>query len=75
MHRSRSVPDLNKDGSAKQLDYFGSVFRVTPKITEQHAAASTPSVNVDIGKIWVTHRFNDWRLSESYRDFDRILTS
>ncbi|KAK8540145.1 hypothetical protein V6N13_048769 [Hibiscus sabdariffa] len=30
IHRSRSVPDLNKDGSIVQLDSLGAVFRVIP---------------------------------------------
>lgn len=43
MHRSRSVPVLNKEGIVKQMDYLGSVYRVipaTPKVTEQ--ASTTP---------------------------------
>ncbi|KAL1545850.1 hypothetical protein AAHA92_22528 [Salvia divinorum] len=45
MHRSRSVPVLNKEGSIKQMDSLGSVYRVvptTPRVTEQTSAASTP---------------------------------
>ncbi|XP_042054422.1 uncharacterized protein LOC121799138 isoform X2 [Salvia splendens] len=45
MHRSRSVPVLNKEGSIKQMDSLGSVYRVvptTPRVTEQTSAASPP---------------------------------
>ncbi|XP_057779114.1 uncharacterized protein LOC130997716 [Salvia miltiorrhiza] len=45
MHRSHSVPVLNKEGSIKQMDNLGSVYRVvptTPRVTEQIAAASVP---------------------------------
>ncbi|XP_011094675.1 uncharacterized protein LOC105174317 isoform X2 [Sesamum indicum] len=52
MHRSLSVPVLNKDGSLKQMDYLGGIYRViptTPRPTEQIAATSIPSVAIDIG--------------------------
>ncbi|XP_042046042.1 uncharacterized protein LOC121792234 [Salvia splendens] len=45
MHRSRSVPVLNKEGSIKQIDSLGSVYRVVPtapRVTEQTSAASPP---------------------------------
>ncbi|EYU34440.1 hypothetical protein ABFS82_10G098000 [Erythranthe guttata] len=51
IHRSRSVPILNEDGSMKQMDYLGSVYRVipaTPRVTEQAAATSIPSsISID----------------------------
>ncbi|KAI3473261.1 hypothetical protein Pfo_029840 [Paulownia fortunei] len=50
IHRSRSVPVLNKDGSMKQMDYLGGVYRVistTPRVTDQTAATSMPSVTID----------------------------
>ncbi|KAH6801585.1 RING/U-box superfamily protein [Perilla frutescens var. frutescens] len=49
MHRSRSVPVLNKEESLKQLDYLGSIYRViptTPRVTEQTAAALVPGVTI-----------------------------
>lgn len=52
IHRSRSVPVLNKDGSVKQMDHLGSIFRVistTPRVTEPTAATSVPSVTIDTG--------------------------
>ncbi|KAK6146992.1 hypothetical protein DH2020_017904 [Rehmannia glutinosa] len=42
MHRSRSVPVFNKDGSVKQMDYLGDVYRVIPAVTDQTAATSAP---------------------------------
>lgn len=53
IHRSRSVPVLNKDGSMKQTDYLGSVYRViptTPRVTEQTTATSMPSITIGTGK-------------------------
>ncbi|GFP83147.1 probable E3 ubiquitin-protein ligase march10 [Phtheirospermum japonicum] len=50
MHRSRSVPMFNKDGSMKQMDYLGSVYRVIPstrRSTDQTTATSTPNVTID----------------------------
>ncbi|KAL0309734.1 UNVERIFIED_CONTAM: hypothetical protein Sradi_5915700 [Sesamum radiatum] len=52
MHRSLSVPVLNKDGSLKQMDDLGGIYRViptTPRPTEQTPATSIPSVAIDIG--------------------------
>ena len=52
MHRSRSVPVLNKEGSIKQMDSLGSVYRVvptTPRITEQTSAASPPVGTIGAG--------------------------
>ncbi|KAL3825914.1 hypothetical protein ACJIZ3_021943 [Penstemon smallii] len=51
IHRSRSVPVLSKDGSVKNMEYLGSVFRViptTPGVTEQKAATSIASETVDV---------------------------
>ncbi|XP_073158322.1 uncharacterized protein [Henckelia pumila] len=50
IHRSRSVPVLNKDGSTKQLDYLDGVFRViptTPRVPEQTPATATTSSTFD----------------------------
>ncbi|XP_075517305.1 uncharacterized protein LOC142551789 isoform X1 [Primulina tabacum] len=50
IHRSRSVPVLNKHGSTKQLDYLDSVFRVipsTPHVPEQTSATATASSTFD----------------------------
>lgn len=54
IHRSRSVPSLAKEGSLKQMDYPGSVFRVvttTPRVTEHTAVTSMPTVTTGTGKI------------------------
>lgn len=56
IHRSHSVPVLNKDGSMKQMDYLGSIYRVittTPKVTEQTAATSVPGVTIGTGTFYV----------------------
>ncbi|KAK2972138.1 hypothetical protein RJ640_007199 [Escallonia rubra] len=51
IHRSRSVPLLNKDGSIKQMDSLSAIIRVvpTPRAAEGSAAVSnaTPPVNDD----------------------------
>ncbi|GER54311.1 RING/U-box superfamily protein [Striga asiatica] len=50
IHRSHSVPELNKDESVKQIDYLGSVYRVipsTPKSTDQNMATSIPNAITD----------------------------
>lgn len=62
MHRSRSVPVLNKEGSVKQMDSLGSVYRVvptTPRVTEQTAAASAPVGTTCAGTYYV-----NWCLSQ-----------
>lgn len=41
IHRSHSVPVLNKDGSIRQGDSLGGVFRVVP--TTPRAAEGTPA--------------------------------
>ncbi|XP_057536272.1 uncharacterized protein LOC130814212 [Amaranthus tricolor] len=48
IHRSRSVPDLNKDQSARQIDSFGGIFRViptTPHVKDGTLVASGATVN------------------------------
>ncbi|XP_073277081.1 uncharacterized protein [Primulina huaijiensis] len=48
IHRSRSVPVLNKHGSTKQLDYLDSVYRVipsTPRVPEQTSATATATAS------------------------------
>lgn len=50
IHRSQSVPVLNKDGSTKQLEHLDSVFRViptTPRVSEQATANATTSSTFD----------------------------
>ncbi|PIN14307.1 Ubiquitin--protein ligase [Handroanthus impetiginosus] len=50
IHRSRSVPVLHDDGSMKQMDAAGGVYRVfstTPRVTQQAAATSMPGVTID----------------------------
>ncbi|KAA8516540.1 hypothetical protein F0562_016954 [Nyssa sinensis] len=42
IHRSRSVPVLNKDGSIRQMDSLGGVFRVIPS-TPRVAEGTVPS--------------------------------
>lgn len=52
MHRSRSVPVLYKEGSVKQMDNLGSVYRVvpaTPSVTEQQSAAASVPVGTICG--------------------------
>ncbi|CAI9098033.1 OLC1v1034584C3 [Oldenlandia corymbosa var. corymbosa] len=51
IHRSRSVPALNKDGSVRQTEYSGGIIRVvpaTPRVTEHHMPSPDASVTVDI---------------------------
>ncbi|CAK9164815.1 unnamed protein product [Ilex paraguariensis] len=53
IHRSRSVPVLNKDQSIRQMDYLGSVFRViptTPQVAQGTVATSNsaPTVDADV---------------------------
>lgn len=51
IHRSRSVPVLNKDGSVRQIDYLGGVIRVipaTPRVTEHNVPTLDATVKVDI---------------------------
>ncbi|KAG6430479.1 hypothetical protein SASPL_108548 [Salvia splendens] len=58
MHRSRSVPVLYKEGSIKQMDNLGGVYRVVPttlSVTEQSAAASVP-----VGTICGADEKNDY---------------
>ncbi|XP_051131416.1 uncharacterized protein LOC127251663 isoform X2 [Andrographis paniculata] len=47
MHRSLSVPDLNKQGSTKQMEYLGNIFRVAPRKTEWICPTSVPNAPVD----------------------------
>ncbi|KAI5665306.1 hypothetical protein M9H77_24629 [Catharanthus roseus] len=51
IHRSRSVPALNKDGCVRQADYLGGVIRVlpaTPRITECNPSTdATAAVDLD----------------------------
>ncbi|KAL3642566.1 hypothetical protein CASFOL_013381 [Castilleja foliolosa] len=50
MHRSRSMPVFNEDGSMKRRDYVGSVYRVIPstrRSTDQTTATSAPSGTID----------------------------
>lgn len=49
IHRSHSVPVLNKDGSMKQMDSIYRVFTTTPKVTEQTAATSVPGATIGTG--------------------------
>lgn len=51
IHRSRSVPVLNKDGSVRQIDNLGGVIRVipaTPRVTEHNVPTLDATVKVDI---------------------------
>ncbi|KAL2933156.1 E3 ubiquitin-protein ligase MARCH7 [Bienertia sinuspersici] len=43
IHRSHSVPDLNKDGSVRQIDSLGGVFRVVPTTPRVKDASLTTS--------------------------------
>lgn len=43
IHRSHSVPVLNKDGSLRQMDSFGGVFRVIPATPRINGGTMTPS--------------------------------
>ncbi|KAJ6746666.1 AMINOACYLTRANSFERASE E1 UBIQUITIN-ACTIVATING ENZYME-RELATED [Salix koriyanagi] len=46
IHRSRSVPDFRKDGSTRQLDSVGGLFRVvpsTPRVAEEAVSIMTIS--------------------------------
>lgn len=68
IHRSHSVPELNKDGSLRQLESLGGVFRVVsiaPRVTEGPSAPSNATPPLDAGK------FN----FPICIDFDLILTS
>lgn len=50
IHRSHSVPVLIKDGSNRQVDALGVVFRViptTPRIPDGHVMASNTSPTID----------------------------
>lgn len=52
IHRSHSVPDLNKDGSLRQLESLGGVFRVVsiaPRVTEGTSAPSNATPPLDAG--------------------------
>ncbi|GAV64690.1 RINGv domain-containing protein [Cephalotus follicularis] len=46
IHRSRSVPLLNKDGSSRQLDSSGGVFRVIPTTTQVHEGNITTTISM-----------------------------
>ncbi|KAL3536281.1 hypothetical protein ACH5RR_004742 [Cinchona calisaya] len=51
IHRSRSVPVLNKDRSVRQMDYLGGVIRVipgTPQVTEHNIPTLDTTVKDDI---------------------------
>lgn len=43
IHRSRSVPVLHKNGSVRQMDSFGGVFRVVPATPRVKEGTLTPS--------------------------------
>ncbi|KAL9429291.1 hypothetical protein AB3S75_031160 [Citrus x aurantiifolia] len=45
IHRSRSVPLLNKDGSIRQMDSLGGVFRVIPTTPRVAEGSGTTSSN------------------------------
>ncbi|KAH9735217.1 RING-CH-type domain-containing protein [Citrus sinensis] len=45
IHRSRSVPLLNKDGSIRQMDSLGAVFRVIPTTPRVAEGSGTTSSN------------------------------
>ncbi|GAY53345.1 hypothetical protein CUMW_148600 [Citrus unshiu] len=45
IHRSRSVPLLNKDGSIRQIDSLGGVFRVIPTTPRVAEGSGTTSSN------------------------------
>ncbi|KAK9291240.1 hypothetical protein L1049_009428 [Liquidambar formosana] len=50
IHRSRSVPEINKDGSIRQMDYMGGIFRViptTPRMAEGTVTTSNMSPTAD----------------------------
>ena len=52
IHRSRSVPTLNKDGSIRQIDSFSALFRVvptTPRVAEGKVATLTTVPTKDAG--------------------------
>ncbi|KAL8193341.1 hypothetical protein R6Q57_026922 [Mikania cordata] len=46
MHRSRSVPDLIKDGNINQMESLGGVFRIIPT-TPKVAQGILPTINVN----------------------------
>ncbi|KAK6942820.1 Zinc finger, RING-CH-type [Dillenia turbinata] len=53
MHRSQSVPALNKVGSNRQTDYLSGVFRViptTPRVAEENVGTpkAAPTVDADL---------------------------
>lgn len=53
IHRSHSVPELNKDGSLRQLESLGGVFRIisiAPTVTEGTSAPSTATPPLDAGE-------------------------
>ncbi|KAI8560232.1 hypothetical protein RHMOL_Rhmol04G0239900 [Rhododendron molle] len=50
IHRSRSVPELNKDGSIRQIDSSSGVIRVvpiTPRVADGNLAALTIAPTID----------------------------
>lgn len=52
IHRSRSVPELNKDGSIRQIDSSSGVIRVvptTPRVADGNLAALTIAPTIDAG--------------------------
>ncbi|KAL8125957.1 hypothetical protein AgCh_013305 [Apium graveolens] len=53
IHRSHSVPELNKDGTLMQLETLGGVFRVVsiaPRVTEGTSAPSNATPPLDTGE-------------------------
>ncbi|XP_017237768.1 uncharacterized protein LOC108210845 [Daucus carota subsp. sativus] len=53
IHRSHSVPELNKDGSLRQLESLGGVFRVVsiaPRVTEGTSASPHASPPLEAGE-------------------------
>lgn len=62
------MPELNKDGSLRQLESLGGVFRIisiAPTVTEGTSAPSTATPPLDAGKLFFP----------IYIDFDLILTT
>lgn len=52
IHRSRSVPELIKDGSIRQIDSSSGVIRVvpiTPRVADENLAALTIAPTIDAG--------------------------
>lgn len=59
IHRSHSVPVINKDGSIKQMDHLGDVFHVIPT-TPQVAAECTATAPVATQTVDTSNYFSSY---------------